>query len=116
MTAPITADELRPVLGVSEITVSDDVLDQVIDAAWLVLKPQLKTLDSAGDPIDYSLIAPVKEAVLAGAVNVYKTRQAPGGNYNAIDLTPNPYELGRSFFDRFEGMLTPYLSVSGWFG
>lgn len=115
MTAIITKDELRSVLGVGS-TVSDAVLTQLCTAAEQAVKPYLRVKDAAGSTIDYSTVAVVKECVLAAAVSLWKTRTAPGGTFQAVDFTPSPYELGRSFLDRFEGPLAPYLNVKALFG
>ena len=53
----------------------------------------------------YDDIPEVREAALAIAVDVFQSRQAPGGQINAIDFTPGPYRLGRSLFTRVSGLL-----------
>jgi hypothetical protein len=111
MPAIITKDELRAVLGVGS-TIPDATLTQLCTAAEQAVKPYLRVKDSAGIVIDYSTVAVVKECVLAAAVSLWKTRTAPGGTFQAVDFTPGPWELGRSFLDRFEGPLAPYLNVA----
>jgi hypothetical protein len=106
----ITKDDLRAVLGVGAV-VPDATLTQLCDAAEQAVKPYLRVKTAAGVTIDYSTVAVVKECTLAAAVSLWKTRTAPGGTFQAVDFTPGPWELGRSFFDRFEGPLAPYLNV-----
>lgn len=110
----ITAEELRDVLGVGA-NVLDATLDQVIDAAEGIITPYLK-VSNGGIEIDYSLIAPVKEAVLDASIDIFRMRSAPGGNYSAVDFTPNPWALGRQFFERYEGLLAPWINVKGLIG
>lgn len=114
MTAIITKDELRAVLGVGA-SVSDATLTQLCTAAEQAIKPYLREKDG-NTVIDYSTVAVVKECVLAAAVTLFKTRTAPGGQFNAVDFTPSPWELGRSFLDRFEGPMAPYLRVGSYLG
>lgn len=113
----ITAADLRPVLGVGS-TVTDATLTQICSAAEQAITPYLRvnTRDVVPVPIDYSGVPVVKECTLAAAVELYKTRTAPGGQFNGVDFTPNPFQLGRSFFERFEGPLASYLTVGGWLG
>lgn len=111
----ITAAELRSVLGVGS-TVSDATLTQVCQAAEGAITPYLRVKTSAGATIDYSTIPVVKECTLAAAVELWKTRTAPGGQYSAVDFTPSPWQLGRSFFERFEGPMASYMTTAGWLG
>jgi hypothetical protein len=111
----ITATELRSVLGVGS-NVSDATLTQVCEAAESAILPYLRTKDYHGETIDYSDVSVVKECTLAAAVELWKTRVAPGGSYQAVDFTPSPWQLGRSFFERFEGPLAYYLSMGGMIG
>jgi hypothetical protein len=53
----------------------------------------------------YDDVAEVREAALAIAVDIFQSRQAPGGQINAIDFTPGPYRLGRSLFTRVSGLI-----------
>lgn len=109
MPTVITADTLRAALGVGA-TVSDEVLNQKIDAAEGALLPYLKTTNG-GLVIDYSEVAVVREAVLDASVDLYKGTYAPGGNYSGVDFSPSPWQLGRQFFERYEGLLAPWLDV-----
>jgi hypothetical protein len=53
----------------------------------------------------YDGIPEVREAATAIAVDIFQSRQAPGGQINGIDFTPGPYRLGRSLFTRVSGLL-----------
>lgn len=114
MPAIITKDELRAVLGVGA-TVSDATLTQLCTAAEQAIKPYLRNT-TGNNATDYSTVAVVKECVLAAAVTLWKARTAPGGQFQAVDFTPSPWELGRSFLDRFEGPMAPYLKVESLLG
>lgn len=111
----ITASELRSVLGVGSV-VPDATLTQLCTAAEQAIVPHLRPKTPAGVVIDYATVAVVKECLLAAAVELWKTRTAPGGQYQAVDFTPSPWQLGRSFLDRFEGPMAPYLSTAGLVG
>lgn len=113
--AIVTASELREVLGVG-VRVSDATLEQKIAAAEGILIPYLKTTDQAGVVIDYADVPNVKEAVLNASVDLFRQNSAPGGNYSSIDFTPSPWALGRSFFDRYEGLLAGYINVKSLIG
>lgn len=110
MPSVITASDLRAILGVGA-TVSDATLDAIIDAAEGALLPYLKPTDAEGVAIDYSTVPPVCEAIRHASIDVFKMRTAPGGNYNGVDFSPSPWQLGRQYFERFEGMLAPWLDV-----
>lgn len=111
----ITAAELRSVLGVGS-TISDATLTQICQAVDGALLPYLRVKTSAGVTIDYSTVPVVKECALAAAVELWKTRTAPGGQYSAVDFTPSPFQLGRSFFERFEGPMASWMTTAGWVG
>ena len=64
----------------------------------------------------YEDIAEVKEAALAIAVDVFQSRQAPGGQIQAIDFTPGPYRLGRSLFTRVSGLLSRWMDTGSLVG
>jgi hypothetical protein len=59
----------------------------------------------------YDGIPEIREAALAIAVDVFQSRQAPGGQINAIDFTPGPYRLGKSLFTRVSGLLARWVDT-----
>jgi hypothetical protein len=59
----------------------------------------------------YDDIPEIREAALAIAVDVFQSRQAPGGQINAVDFTPGPYRLGRSLFTRVSGLLARWVDT-----
>ncbi len=64
----------------------------------------------------YEDIPEVKEAALAIAVDVFQSRQAPGGQIQAVDFTPGPYRLGRSLFTRVSGLLSRWMDTGSLVG
>jgi len=56
----------------------------------------------------YDTIPEVREAALAISVDIFQSRQAPGGQLQGVDFTPAPYRLGRSLFSRVSGLLARY--------
>jgi hypothetical protein len=59
----------------------------------------------------YDGIPEIREAALAIAVDVFQSRQAPGGQINAIDFTPGPYRLGKSLFTRVSGLVARWVDT-----
>ncbi len=56
--------------------------------------------------------AAVSQAVLAVSVEVFSSRNAPGGQMEGIDFSNvSPYRLGRSLFNRVSGLLGSYIDV-----
>lgn len=104
----VTAAELKSVLGVGSLY-PDEVLDEVILAAETTITAYLVDLTALET-------APVKEAVLAVAVDMWQNRQAPGGQLSGVDFQPAPYRLGRSLLAKVAGLLGPYLNVEGMVG
>jgi hypothetical protein len=64
----------------------------------------------------YDGIPEIREAALAIAVDVFQSRQAPGGQINAVDFTPGPYRLGRSLFTRVSGLLARWTDTGSLVG
>jgi len=77
----------------------------------------IRPLIPAGEIFDtaqrtrYNTVPEVREAALAIAVDVFQSRQAPGGQINAIDFTPGPYRLGKSLFTRVSGLLARWVDT-----
>jgi hypothetical protein len=64
----------------------------------------------------YDTVPEIREAALAIAVDVFQSRQAPGGQINAVDFTPGPYRLGRSLFTRVSGLLARWTDTGSLVG
>ncbi len=99
--------------GPLEGTVTEVVDDNVLRVSFTIVVP---TFDPtlfvpAGFLTDkvsvdyYSTVPEVREAATAIAVDIFQSRQAPGGQINGIDFTPGPYRLGKSLFTRVSGLL-----------
>ena len=64
----------------------------------------------------YDAIPSVREAALAIAVEIFQQRTAPGGQFQAVDFTPQPHRLGRALLTRVQGLLAPYVDAGGFVG
>lgn len=64
----------------------------------------------------YDSLAPVREAALAVAIEIFQQRTAPGGQVQAVDFTPTPHRLGRALLNRVHGLLAPYMDLGGFVG
>jgi hypothetical protein len=64
----------------------------------------------------YDGIPEVREAALAIAVDIFQSRQAPGGQLQGVDFTPAPYRLGRSLFSRVSGLLARWIDTGSLVG
>ena len=108
----VTVSELRAVLNLSDNPLYDVALyERVADAASELLIPYLADREGG-----YDQVAPVREAALAIAVDLWQHRVAPGGQMQAADFTPGPYRLGRSMLGKVSGLLGPWLDVDGMVG
>ena len=58
----------------------------------------------------------VEAAVLAVAVEIFASRNAPGGQTEGVDFSPAPFRLGRSLFNRVSGLLGAYIDVETMIG
>jgi hypothetical protein len=79
------------------------------------LVPTGRIYDQAQADI-YDGIPAVREAALAVAVDVFQSRQAPGGQMSGVDFTPGPYRLGRSLITRVSGLLGRYMDAGSLVG
>lgn len=104
----VSAAELKQILQVGSLY-PDEVLEEVILAAETIITSYLVDLTGIET-------APVKEAVLAVAVDIWQNRQAPGGQLSGVDFQPAPYRLGRSLLSKVSGLLGPYLNPEGMIG
>jgi len=66
--------------------------------------------------IDYETIAPISEAAMMIAVDIFQSRQAPSGGMTGIDFQPAPYKMGVSLLSRVKGLISSYMSTSGMVG
>lgn len=108
----VTVTELRSVLNLGDNPLYEvEVYERVADAASELLHPYLVPRDGG-----YAEVAPVREAALAIAVELWQHRIAPGGQMQAADFTPSPFVLGRSLLGKVSGLLGPYMDVEGQVG
>jgi len=106
---------LRQILGVN-ISVTDETLTEVALAAEGMIVPLLKTEDALGEVIDYTLVPQVVEGITNAAVEVFRFRKAPGGQFSALDMTPQPFAMGRYFVDKYASFFVGYLNPKGLIG
>lgn len=107
--ALVTEEQLREVLDVSALSVSDATLDEVCSAVNEAISPLL-TPD-----IDHELHANCRQAALGMAVQVWQSRNAPGGQMIGLDFNPQwtPHLLGAGLVMRFQGLLGPCMTYGG---
>lgn len=60
--------------------------------------------------------ANVEAAVLAVAVEIFASRNAPGGQTEGVDFSLTPFRLGRSLFNRVSGLLGSLVDVESMIG
>ena len=104
------------------VTVLEDDLSEFIFSANLtnanvvernVIPSGLATLSGAST---YVGNANVEAAVLAVSVEIFASRNAPGGQTEGVDFSPAPFRLGRSLFNRVSGLLGPLIDAESMIG
>jgi hypothetical protein len=104
------------------VTVLEDDLSEFIFSANLtnanvvernVIPSGLATLSGAST---YVGNANVEAAVLAVSVEIFASRNAPGGQTEGVDFSPAPFRLGRSLFNRVSGLLGPFIDAESMIG
>jgi len=105
--ALVTGQELADNLQIEYDDASEDVLDQVADAATLLIGYLITTAALTAEP------APVKEAAMSVAVEMFQARSSAGGEAVSMDFTPGPYRLSVWLTRRVMGVLAPYLDMKG---
>lgn len=104
----IPLSRLRQILGVN-ISVTDETLTEVALAAEGMVLPLLKVNDAEGAPIEYSGVPSVVEGLTNAAVEVYRFRKAPGGQFSALDMTPQPFAMGKYFVEKYSSFFIGYI-------
>lgn len=104
--ALLTSLELKQTLGVGDLY-PDEYVDQVVDAAVALVSEYITAAALAAKP------APVREATLALAVDIWQSRVSPGGQMSAADYTPSPFRMGRNLMQKVSGLLAPYWDEQG---
>ena len=84
-------------------------------AADIVFKPAGQALLALQIGM-YDDEAPVREAALAIAMDIWGARSAPSGMIQAVDFQPTPYKLGRALLNRVHGLLAPYIDAASFVG
>ena len=102
-----TGEDVARVIGLPASTADTDTAAAVADelvAAYCVT------------PLPEPVPAPVAQAALQLAVNVYQAAAAAGGQNVAMDWTPGPYRMGRSLLSTVSGLLAPWQSTGSMVG
>lgn len=111
----IPLSRLRAILGVN-VSVTDETLEEVALAAEGMVLPLLKVLDDAGEPIDYTEVPAVVEGLTNAAVEVYRFRKAPGGQFSSLDMVPQPFAMGKYFVEKYGSYFVGYMNYRGLIG
>ena len=105
--ALVTGEELADNLDIEYVDPYDDVLDQVADAACILIGYLITATAFAAEP------SPVKEAAMSVAVEMFQARTSAGGEAVSVDFTPGPYRLSVWLTRRVMAVLAPYLDMKG---
>ena len=105
--ALVTGEELADNLDIEYDETSSPVLDQVADAASLLIGYLITTAALIAES------SPVKEAAMSVAVEMFQARSSAGGEAVSVDFTPGPYRLSVWLTRRVMGVLAPYLDMKG---
>lgn len=110
--ALVTVDQLREVLDVPATIVPDASLQSICDSVEAIILPLLVELDP---PATYDDDSAVCEAALGMGVQIWQSRQAPGGQMVGVDLNPQstPHLLGPGLIMRFQGLLAHAMPYGG---
>jgi hypothetical protein len=71
---------------------------------------------AANDLSQYNGNAAIEEAVLQECVDVFQSRLAAGGTQQALDFTPAPYRMGRTFFYKVTGLVSKHIDSNSQVG
>ena len=104
--ALVTVDELKTALGVGDLY-TEDLLQKYCDVAIELIEGLVTEASFTAEP------APMREAALATAVDVFQSTKAPGGTPAGADFTPAPFRMGRSLLSKVGGLLAPYMDAEG---
>jgi hypothetical protein len=105
--ALVTGEELADNLQIEYDVDTEDVLDQVSDAASLLIGYLITSAALTAEP------APCKEAAMSVAVEMFQARSSAGGEAVSMDFTPGPYRLSVWLTRRVMGVIAPYLDMKG---
>ena len=102
--ALVTVEEVIEALGVDTIY-SNEYIQQRIDAAVALLEAKCTAEAIDAEP------APLKEAALNLATQIFQNDSASGGQTVAADLTYTPFKLGRSLLSTVDALIAPYVET-----
>ena len=105
--ALVTGEELADNLQIEHDEASEAVLDQVADAASLLIGYLMTSAALTAEP------SPCKEAAMSVAVEMFQARSSAGGEAVSMDFTPGPYRVSVWLTRRVMGVIAPYLDMKG---
>lgn len=95
---------LTAALGVGDLY-PDATMQEICDAANAIVATYVDADAITDEP------APVKEAALTLAIDIWQSRQAPNGQMAGVDFAPSPYRMGRALVGKIQGLLAPYYNI-----
>lgn len=102
MSTPLTTGDA--VAAALQLPAATPAMTECAAVADQLIRPYV-TAEGLADPLP----APVTEAAVHLAIDVWQARTAAGGQSVGIDGNPGPYRMGRSVLDRVTGLLGPWL-------
>jgi hypothetical protein len=105
--ALVTGEELADNLDIEYSGAAIPTLDQVADAASLLIGYLITATALDDEP------SPCKEAAMSVAVEMFQARSSAGGEAVSMDFTPGPYRLSVWLTRRVMGVIAPYLDMKG---
>lgn len=107
--ALVTVDELKTALGVGDLY-TEDMLQRYCDTAIVLIQGLVTSTSFTAEP------APMREAALATAVDIFQSTKAPGGTPVGVDFQPAPFRMGRSLMSKVGGLLAAYIEIESVIG
>lgn len=98
----VTGQDVAHALGLPASTAA---LDSAAVVASGLIGPYLSTSVDRTKPVP----APIHEAGIVLAIDVFQNRTAAGGQSVGIDGGIGPYRMGKSLLDRISGLIGPWL-------
>ena len=107
----MTVETLRDLIDTPATVLPDETLQSVCDATDRTLLPLLTDEDHS-DPV---LHANCHEAATTVALQIWQSRQAPGGQMVGLDFgaIPTPHLLGPGLISRVQAVLGPCTKFGG---
>ena len=108
--ALVTGEQLADNLDIEYDGAAVDTLDQVADAASLLIGYLITPPALEDEP------SPCKEAAMSVAVEMFQARSSAGGEAISVDFTPGPYRLSVWLTRRVSQVIAPYADMKTFVG